>query len=119
VIGLDQAVTLHAFQFPTNIGSVAGTGDVKLEPPGGKPAANTFLVLSHVLDDPLSQGRGYFFRHDFVVAAIAADFEEGGRMVLLEGRSRDFRVSVDISCGQKAAAILEFCVESYFLFFIT
>jgi len=39
-------------------------------------------------------------------------------MVLLEGSRRDFRVSVDISCGKKAAAILEFCVESYFLFFV-
>ncbi|CAI8797469.1 hypothetical protein EMIT0P43_10227 [Pseudomonas jessenii] len=78
MIGLDQPVTLHPLQFPANLGSVAGAGDVKLEPPGGKPAANIFFVLSHVLDDPLSQGRGNFFRHDFVLAAIAADFE-GGR----------------------------------------
>ena len=58
-----------------------------------------------------------FFRHDFVLTAIAAYFE--GKVVLLVGRGREFGVSVDISCGKKAAAIFEFCVESYFLFFIT
>ncbi|CAI8716344.1 hypothetical protein EMIT0P291_110178 [Pseudomonas sp. IT-P291] len=69
---------------------------------------------------PLAGHERYlFFRHDFVLATLAADFEGEREWLLLEGRDRDFGVSVDIGCGKKAAAILEFCVESYFLFFIT
>ena len=80
----------------------------------GRPMPGLAILI---VDDRGWLDQNDFFRHDFVLAAIAADFE--GKVVLLVGSGREFGVSVDISCGKKVAAIFEFCVESYFLFFIT